>query len=90
MEALPFSACFLLFLRRQLTFQLLVSVWYFGGVFVWVVFRLGGQADVTPIREVCVRPSSTVANYLPISIAPVLSNVFECLAPVQLGRIMER
>ena len=34
--------------------------------------------------------SSSVANYLPISITSVLSKVFECLVSVRLGRFMER
>ena len=33
--------------------------------------------------------SSSVANYRPISKTPVLSKVFERLAPVRLGRFME-
>ena len=46
------------------------------------------QANVTPIPN-C-PPSSSVANYRPISITPVLSNVFERLVSVRLGRFMER
>ena len=34
--------------------------------------------------------SSSVTNYQPISIASVLSKVFECLVSVRLGRFMER
>ena len=45
------------------------------------------QANVTPIPK---GPSSfSVANYRPISITPVLSNVFERLVAVRLGRFME-
>ena len=35
-------------------------------------------------------PSSSVANYRPISITTVLAKVFEPLASVRLGRFMER
>ena len=35
-------------------------------------------------------PSSSVANYRPISITSVLSKVFERLVSVSLGRFMER
>ena len=34
-------------------------------------------------------PSSSVANYLPISITSVLSKVYERLVSVRLGRFME-
>ena len=62
-------------------------------VFRWLV-RLGSfpacwrQANVTPIPKG--PPSSSVANYRPISITPVLSKVFELLVSVRLGRFMER
>ena len=46
------------------------------------------QTDVTPIPKG--PPSSSVANYRPISITPVLSKVFERLVSVRLGRFMER
>ena len=45
------------------------------------------QANVTPIPKG--PPSSSVANYRPISITSVLSNVFERLVS-GLGRFMER
>ena len=45
------------------------------------------QANVTPIPKD--PPSSSVANYRPISITPVLSKVFERLVSVRLGRFME-
>ena len=35
-------------------------------------------------------PSTSVANYRPISITSVLSKVFECLLSVRLGRFVER
>ena len=45
------------------------------------------QANVTQIPKG--PPSSSVANYRPISIIPVLSKVFERLVSVRLGRLME-
>ena len=62
-------------------------------VFRWLV-RLGSltacwrQANVTPIPKG--PPSSSVANYRPISITSVLSKVFERLVSVRLGRFMDR
>ena len=44
------------------------------------------QANVTPILKG--PPSSSVANYRPISITPVLSEVFDRLVSVRLGRFM--
>ena len=46
------------------------------------------QANVTPIPKG--PPSSSVANYRPISITSVLSKVFELLVSFRLGRFMER
>ena len=45
------------------------------------------QANVTHIPNGPL--SSSVANYLPISITSVLSKVFECLVSVRLGQFME-
>ena len=45
------------------------------------------QDNVTPIPNG--PPSSSVANYQPISITSVLSKVFERLVSVRLGRFME-
>ena len=45
------------------------------------------QANVTPIPKGL--SSSSVANFRPISITPVLSKVFEHLVAVRLGRFME-
>ena len=45
------------------------------------------QANVTPIPKG--PPSCSVANYSPISIASVMSKVFEHLVSVRLGRFME-
>ena len=56
--------------------------------------RLGGfpacwrQANVTPIPKG--PPSSSVANYRPISITSLLSKAFERLVSVRLRRFMER
>ena len=44
------------------------------------------QANVTPIPKG--PPSSSVANYRPISITSVLSKVFERLVSVRLGRLI--
>ena len=46
------------------------------------------QANVTPVPKG--PPSSSVANYRPISITSGLSKVFERLVLVRLGRFMER
>ena len=46
------------------------------------------QANVTPIPKG--PPSSSVANYRPISKTSVLSKVFERLVSVRLGRFMDR
>ena len=46
------------------------------------------QANVTPIPKD--PPSSSVANYRPISITSILSKVFERLVSVCLGRFTER
>ena len=46
------------------------------------------QANVTPIPKGS--PTSSVANYQPISITSVLSEVFERLVLDRLGRFMER
>ena len=63
-------------------------------VVFWRLVRLGSfpacwrQANVTPNMKCS--PSSSVANYHPISITSVLSKVFERLVSVCLGRFMER
>ena len=46
------------------------------------------KTNVTPIPNG--PPSSSVANYRPISITSILSKVFECLVSVRFGRFMER
>ena len=68
-------------------------LWPLSVVF-WRLVRLGSfpacwrQANVTSIPKV--PPSSSVANYRPISITSVLSKMFERLLSVRLGRFMER
>ena len=84
----PLSLC-LLFLKR--TADVLATG-------LRVVFRqlvrLGSfpaylrQVNVTPIPGV--PPSSSVANYRPISITSVLSKAFERLVSVRFGRFMQR
>ena len=44
-------------------------------------------ANVTPIPKGPL--SSSVSNYRPISLTPIVSKVFECLVSVRLGRFME-
>ena len=44
-------------------------------------------ANVTPVPK-C-PPSSSVANYRPISVTRKLPKVFGCLVPVRLGRFVE-
>ena len=62
-------------------------------VVFWPLVRLGSfpacwrQANVTPIPKG--PPSSSVANYRPISITSVLSKVFERLVSVRLRRFIE-
>ena len=80
---------FLFFLRELLMlWTLRLSV-----VFRLLV-RLGScpacwrQANVPPIPKGL--PSSSVANYQPISITSVLSKVFGRLVSIRLGRFMER
>ena len=76
MVALTHWTCVLFFLRDC------------GGLIVRVVSRLARQADVTLIPKG--PPSSSVANYRPISVTLVMSEVFERLVSVRLLRFMER
>ena len=86
--ALSHWVCLLFFLRTADVMAPRLSV-----VFRRLV-RLGSfpacwrQANVTPIPKG--PPSSSVANYRPISITSVLSKVFERLVSFRLGRFMER
>ena len=61
-------------------FQRLVCLGSFSACWRW--------ANVSPIPKG--KPSSSVANYRPISITSVLSKVFERLVWVRFGRFMER
>ena len=63
-------------------FWLPISEWCFDIFFVWVGSLLAGDRPMSP-------SSSSVANYRPISITPLLSKVFERLVAVHLGRFME-
>ena len=66
--------------RLSVVFRRLVRLGSFSAC--WI------QANVTPIPKG--PPSSSVANYRPISITSILSKVFERLVSVRLERIMER
>ena len=52
----------------------LISVWCFDGFFVWVVSLLAGNRPTSPQFQK-VLSSSSVTNYQPIFINPVLSKV---------------
>ena len=89
MVALTHWVRFLFFLRE------LLMLWPPRlSVVFWRLVRLGHfpscwrQANVTPILKG--PPSSSVANYRPISITSVLSKVFERLVSVRFGQFMER
>ena len=86
MRALTHWVCFLFFLR-ELLFKYCLSVMFQRLVRLGNFTACWRQANVTPIPNF--PPSSSVANYLPISITSVLSNVFERLVSVRLGRLME-
>ena len=63
-----------------------LTVVFHCGLFVWVIsglLEIGQQQPKGP-------RSSSVANYLPISITSGLSKVFERLVSVRLGRFVER
>ena len=89
MVALSHWVCFLFFLRE------LLMLWppRLSVVFLRLV-RLGSfpacwrQANVTTIPKG--PPSSSVANFPPLSITSVLSKVFGRLVSVRFGRFMER
>ena len=76
-------------LVRTADFMALVLVYCFGALFVWVISRIARDRPMSPqFRKL--HPSSSVANYRPISITSVLSKVSERLVSVRLGRFMER
>ena len=58
-------------------------------VVFWVVYLHAGDRQMWPEIQKG-PPSSSVANYRPISVTSVLSKVFERLVSVRLGRFMER
>ena len=66
----------------------LVSLWYFDGSFDLGSFPVCGRvANVTIIIKG--PPSSSGANYRPISLTPIMYEVFERLVSVCLGQFME-
>ena len=71
---------FPLFLKSTADVMAPILVQCFGGLFVWVVSQLAGDSPIPKGP-----PSSSVANYRPISITSVLSKVFERLVSVCLG-----
>ena len=88
MVALTHWVCFLFFLKRAaevlaprlaVIFRRLLRLGSFP-----VYWRV---ANVTPIPKG--PPSSSVTNYRPISVTPILSKVFERLVPVRLWRFVE-
>ena len=88
MVALTHWVCFLFFLRELLMLWPHVSVVFRLLVHLDSVPPCWRQANVFPIPKG--PPSSSVANYRPISITSVLSMVFERLVSVRLGRFRER
>ena len=83
--SLPF-ACIILLIWVPHLFIVLKLLW--PKYILKLLPACGRQANVTPIQKG--PPSSSVANYRPISITSVLSKVFERLVSVRLGRFMER
>ena len=58
--------CFLFFWRRQLRFWLLVSLWYFGGSFVWVAFLFAGEWLMSPqFQRVHLTPQHPIIDQFP-------------------------
>ena len=77
---------FPLFLKRIDVLALRLSV-VFRRLFRLDSFCTCWRQAVTPIPKG--PPSSSFANYRPISITHILSTVFECLLSVHLGRLVE-
>ena len=72
---------FPLFLARTADVLPFVSLWYFGGSFVWVAFLFAGECLMSPpIPKV--PPSSKVTNY---RLTPILSKVFNIGCRFVLG-----
>ena len=87
MVALKNWVCFIFILRKSLMLWPPVSVVFRRLLRLGIFPAYMRQANVTPIPKG--PPSSSVANYRPISITSVLSKVFEHLVSVHLGRFME-
>ena len=62
----------------------LVSLWYFGGSFIWIAFLFAGEWLMSPQFERLHLP-----HQWPLSLIPLLSKVFERLVSVRLERFME-
>ena len=88
MVALTHWVCFLCFLRTADVMAPCLSVVFRRLVLLGSFMACWRQANVTPIPKG--PPSSSVGNYLPISMTSVLSKVFERLVSVRLWRFMER
>ena len=63
MVALTHWVCFLFFSRGQLTFWPLVSLWYFGGSFVWVAFLFAGELFLLYTAELSSRVENKLYGY---------------------------
>ena len=78
MVALTHLGMFSRFPKSTLLFGPSVAVWCFGGFFAWVITLLSGGRPMSHQFPFL----SSIASYQPISIAPVLSKMFERLVSV--------
>ena len=83
----PYGGMFPLFLKRTDVMALRLSVVFRRLVHLGSLPACWRHSNVTPIPKDPL--SSSVANYMLISITSVLSKVFECQVSVHLGRCME-
>ena len=86
MVALTHCVCFLLFFKRTDVMAPSLSVVFRRLVRLGTFLACWRQANVTIPKG---PPSSSVANYRPLSITSVLSTVFERLVSVRLERFMD-